>query len=87
VAGGLASDFHKNKKQIDNKEVEKHVNEETLRSDTETLSDIIKTRAVDFNHVNVTTALHRALESPWSTVCLETHGYPRGVCFEERVHL
>ena len=52
--GGVGSDFHKNINQIDNKQVPIHLNEQILSSDTETLCDIIKTRAAYFNHVNVT---------------------------------
>jgi hypothetical protein len=40
--GGVGSDFHINKKQI-----AKDLNEQVLRSEQETLCDIIKTRAAD----------------------------------------
>jgi len=56
--------LHKNEKRIDNKHIAKHLNAQILSSGTETLCDIIKTRAADFNHVNVATALRKALEAP-----------------------
>ena len=62
--GGLGSDLHKNKKRLDNKQIAQKLNEHILSSDTETLCDIIKTRAAEFNHVNVATALRKALEAP-----------------------
>ena len=64
TGGRGGSDLHKNEKRIDNKHIAKHLNAQILSSDTETLCDIIKTRAADFNHVNVATALRKALEAP-----------------------
>jgi cold shock CspA family protein len=40
------------------------LNKQILSSDTESLYTIIKTRVADFNHVNVVTALRKALEAP-----------------------
>ncbi len=72
TCGGVGSDLHKNKKRIDNKQIAKKINELILSSDTETLCDIIKTRAADFDHVNVATALRKALEAP-------RHSVPRDI--------
>ena len=47
------------------------LNKQILSSDTERLHTIIKTRAADFNHVNVATALRKALEAPRHLVCKE----------------
>ena len=60
----VGSDFHKTKKLINNKQIAIHLNRQILSSDTETLCGIIKARAEDFNHVNVATALRKALEAP-----------------------
>ncbi len=56
--------FHKNKKLSNNKLIAIHINKLILSSETETLCCIIKTRAAVFNHVNVATALRKALEAP-----------------------
>ena len=64
--------MHKNKKRIDSKKVAKNLNKQILISDTETFCDIIKTRAADFDHVNVATALRKALEAP-------RHSVPRDI--------
>jgi hypothetical protein len=58
---------------MDNKQISKNLNEQIRNSDTETLCDIIKTRATaDFNHVNVATALRKALEE-------QRHRVPRDI--------
>jgi hypothetical protein len=64
TGGGVGSDFHKNKKMISNKQIAIDLNKHILSSDTETLCAIIKTRAADFDHINVATALRKALEAP-----------------------
>ena len=46
AGGGVGSDFHENKKLIDNKQIAIRLNKQILSSDTETLCGIIKTRAV-----------------------------------------
>jgi hypothetical protein len=64
TGGGVGSDFHNNKQIARHKQIAIDLNKHILSSDTETLCDIIKTRAADFNHVNVATALRKALEAP-----------------------
>jgi len=64
TGGRVGSDFHKTKKLINNKQIAILLNRQILSSDTDTLCGIIKTRAADFNHVNVATALRKALEAP-----------------------
>ena len=46
------------------KQIAIQFNKKILSSDTETLCGIIKTRAADFNHINVATSLRKALEAP-----------------------
>jgi hypothetical protein len=72
TGGGVGSDLHKNKERIDNKQIAKKINELILSSETGTLCDIIKTRAADFDHVNVVTALRKGLEAP-------RHSVPRDI--------
>ena len=54
-------------KLIDNNQIAKKLNEQIRNSDTETLCDIIKTRAADFNHVNVATAIAQPCAKHLST--------------------
>ena len=42
----------------------KFITQQILRSDTESLCDLVKARGAEFNHVNVVAALRKALEAP-----------------------
>ena len=72
TSGGVGSEFHKTIKLISNMSIVFELSKRIVSSDTQSLCDIIKTRAKDFNHVssvwyldcNVTTALGKVLETP-----------------------